>query len=80
MDIFPIQTEEDYKAALREVSVFFDSEPIPGSVDGDRFRILLAIVEAYESKHQPIGFPDLLKENEALPAVPSDLNQSKHAD
>ena len=58
MDIRPIRTEEDYKAALREVSAYFDNEPIPGTPDGDRFEILLTLVEVYEAKHYPIELPD----------------------
>ena len=58
MEIRPIRTEEDYKAALREVSFCFDNEPIPGTPDGDRFEILLTLVEAYEARHFPIGLPD----------------------
>ena len=58
MDIRPIRTEEDYQAALREVSAYFDNEPTPGTTDGDRFEILLTLVEAYEAKHYPIDLPD----------------------
>ena len=58
MDIRPIRTEEDYQATLREVSAYFDNEPAPGTADGDRFEILLTLVEAYEAKHYPIDLPD----------------------
>ncbi len=58
MEIHPIRTEEDYKAALREVAIYFDNEPEPGTQDGDRFEILLTLVEAYEAKHFPIDLPD----------------------
>lgn len=58
MEIHPIRTEKDYNAALRDVSAYFDDEPVPGSADGDRFEILLALVEAYETKHYPIDLPD----------------------
>lgn len=58
MEIRPIRTEEDYKAALREVSAYFDEQPVPGTTDGDRFEILLTLVEAYESKHYVIELPD----------------------
>ena len=58
MDIRPIRTEEDYKAALREVSAYCDNEPEPGTPDGDRFEILVTLVEAYEAKHYPIDLPD----------------------
>ena len=58
MEIRPIKTEEDYKAALGEISAFFDNEPEPGSAEGDRFEVLITLVEAYEAKHYPIELPD----------------------
>lgn len=58
MTIRPIRTEADYKATLREVSAYFDSEPEPGTEDGDRFEILLTLVEAYEVKQFPVDLPD----------------------
>ncbi len=58
MNIHPIRTKTDYKRALREVSAYFDNEPEPGSEDGDRFEILVTLVEAYEAKHFPIEAPD----------------------
>ena len=58
MEIRPIHTAEDHKAAMREVSAFFDNEPEPESPEGDRFEVLLTLVEAYETKHFPIDLPD----------------------
>lgn len=58
MDIRPIRTDADYRATLREVSAFFDHEPEPGTPEGDRFDILLTLVEAYETKHFPVDLPD----------------------
>ncbi|MCP1317861.1 type II toxin-antitoxin system HigA family antitoxin [Halomonas sp. 707B3] len=58
MNIRPIHTEADYKAVLREVSAYFDNEPEPGTEDGDRFDILLTLVEAYEAKQFPVDLPD----------------------
>jgi len=58
MDIKPIRTEQDYSETLRELSCFFDNEPEPGTPDGDRFEILLTLVEAWEARHYPIGHPD----------------------
>lgn len=58
MEIRPIHTDADYKAALREASAYFDNEPEPGTPDGDRFEILLTLVEAYETRHFPIDLPD----------------------
>lgn len=58
MNIRPIRTESDYQAVLREVSAYFDNEPEPGTEDGDRFEILLTLVEAYEAKQFPVDLPD----------------------
>lgn len=58
MNIRPVRTENDYKAALGELSAYFDNEPEPGTDDGDRFEILVTLVEAYESRHFPIDAPD----------------------
>jgi len=43
MDIRPIRTKADYKAALKIVSRYFDQEPAAGSEDADRFEILLTL-------------------------------------
>jgi len=58
MNIRPIRTEVDYKAALREVSAYFDNEPEPGTEDGDRFDILLTLIEHYEAQQFPVDLPD----------------------
>ncbi len=58
MNIHPVRTQSDYKAALRELSAYFDHEPEPGTAEGDRFEILATLVEAYEAKHFPIEAPD----------------------
>lgn len=58
MEIRPIYTQADYKDALREVSACFENEPEPGTPDGDRFEVMLTLLEAYEAKHFPIDLPD----------------------
>jgi HTH-type transcriptional regulator/antitoxin HigA len=58
MDIRPIRTQEDYRAALAEVSPLFDREPEPGTPEGDRFDVLVTLIEAYERQHFPISAPD----------------------
>jgi HTH-type transcriptional regulator/antitoxin HigA len=58
MEIRPIRTKADYKAALREVSAYFDNEPEPRTPEGERFEVLLTLVEAYEAKHFPVELPD----------------------
>jgi HTH-type transcriptional regulator/antitoxin HigA len=61
MDIHPIRTEADYKAALKLVSQGFDAEPEPGTPEGDRFEILLTLIAAYEAAHFPVDLPDPLE-------------------
>lgn len=58
MEIRPIHTEDDYKAVMRELTTYFENEPESHTPAGDRFEVLLTLVEAYESKHFPIGLPD----------------------
>ena len=58
MDIHPIRNDDDYRAALQAVKPYFDNEPEPGSEEGDRFEILLTLIEAYEARHFPIALPD----------------------
>jgi len=58
MDIRPIHTNADYKAALKAVSALVDSDPGPGTPDGDRLDILATLVQAYEDRHFPIAAPD----------------------
>ena len=56
MDIKPIRTQRDYKAALAEIERLFDAKP--GTGDGDRLDVLATLVEAYEQQHHPILPPD----------------------
>jgi HTH-type transcriptional regulator/antitoxin HigA len=58
MDIHPIRSEDDYRAAMREISAFFDNEPEPDTPEGDRFDILLTLAESFEAKHFPVDLPD----------------------
>ena len=58
MDIQPIRTESDYKASLRQISTLMESDPEPGTPEGDRLDILTTLVQAYEARHFPIGAPD----------------------
>lgn len=58
MNIRPIHTDEDYRAALKNVSALFDNEPEPGTPEGDYFDIMITLIEAYESKQFPVGLPN----------------------
>ena len=58
MEIRPIRTDDDYRAALAEVSPLFDDEPEPGTPEGDRFDVLCTLVEAFGRKHYPVAASD----------------------
>jgi HTH-type transcriptional regulator/antitoxin HigA len=56
MDIRPIKTKADHRAALKEVERLWQAEP--GTKNGDRVDVLVTLIEAYEAKHHPIPAPD----------------------
>ncbi len=53
--IKPIRTEEDYEAALARIDVLMGAEP--DSPEFDELDVLADLVELYESKHEPMGYP-----------------------
>ena len=57
MDIKPIRTEADHKAALAEIERLWDAKP--GTPDGDRLEVLATLVDEWERKHTPILPPDV---------------------
>lgn len=57
MNIRPIHTEADHRAALRTLSAYFDNEPEPDTPEGDHFEVLLTLVEAYEAEAVPVDAP-----------------------
>ena len=58
MELKPIRTEEEYDAALQAVSPYFEREPEQGSPEGDRFEVLLMLIESYEQKYHRVAPPD----------------------
>jgi HTH-type transcriptional regulator/antitoxin HigA len=58
MDIKPIRTEADYKAALKEVAALMESDPALGTPDGDRLDVLATLIQAFEARHYLIDLPD----------------------
>jgi len=56
MNIKPIKTDADYRAALKEIeSLMMAQSDTP---DGEKLDVLVTLVEAYESKHYPLDLPD----------------------
>jgi HTH-type transcriptional regulator/antitoxin HigA len=56
MEVMPIRTEADYRAAMSEIAALMEARP--GSPAGDRLDVLTTLVEAYEASHMPIDAPD----------------------
>ena len=56
MELKPIKSKAEYKAALREVEALFD---VPeGTPEADTLEVLVMLVEKYEAQHYPIAAPD----------------------
>ena len=55
-NIKPIRSEKDYEAALARVSELMDAEP--DSPEGNELDVLVDLVELYESKNVPMGYPN----------------------
>ncbi len=53
--IKPIRTEKDYEAALARIDALMDAEP--GGGEFDELDVLADLVELYESKREPMGYP-----------------------
>ena len=56
MEIKPIKTAADHRAALREIDQLWNAQP--DTPEGDRLDMLITLVDAWEDKHEPIGPPD----------------------
>jgi len=56
MDIKPIKTDADYRAALKEVESLMTAKP--NTPEGEKLDIMVTLIEAYERKHFPLDLPD----------------------
>ncbi len=56
MDIKPIKTDADYRAALKEIETLMTAAP--DTPEGDKLDVLVTLVEAYEARHYPLDLPD----------------------
>ena len=59
MDINPIKTTRDYRAALKEIESLMAA--VSDTPEGDRLDILVTLVEAYERSHFPMELPDAVE-------------------
>ena len=53
-----IRTETDYEAAMARIDELMDAES--GTPEGEELDVLTDLVELYEAKHVPMGFPSPL--------------------
>lgn len=53
--IKPLRSESDYESALVRIEELM--EAVPGTVEFDELDVLTDLVEHYESKHEPMGYP-----------------------
>ena len=56
MNIKPIKTKADYRAALKDVEALMGSKA--NTAEGERLDVLVTLIEAYERKHFPLELPD----------------------
>jgi HTH-type transcriptional regulator/antitoxin HigA len=56
MQIRPIKTKADHRAALKEIERLMEAKP--GTAAGDRLEVLMTLVDRYESEHESIEPPD----------------------
>jgi HTH-type transcriptional regulator/antitoxin HigA len=66
MDVRPIRTEEDHRAALAEIESLWDAAE--GSPEEDRLDVLATLVDAYEERRWPTGALDPIEAIEAAMA------------
>lgn len=79
MEIRPIRTEKDHRAALAEIDACWGAWE--GTEEGDRLDVLLALVEIYEAKRWPIdieeSFDPIENPEPMSPAAQPDLSLRK---
>ena len=68
MDIKPIRTKANYRAALKAVESLMTAKA--NTPEGDRLDVLATLVEAYERAHFPMDLPD------AVDAIKFRMDQS----
>ena len=75
MEIKPIRSKADYRAALKAVEDLMSARA--GSPEGDRLDVMVTLIEAYERKHYPLDPPDPVEaikfRMEQMALAPKDL-------
>ena len=75
MEIKPIRTKADHRAALKEIETLMSARA--GSRDGERLDVMVTLIEAYEKKHYALDLPDPVEaikfRMEQMALAPKDL-------
>lgn len=56
VSVKPIRTEADHEAALARIDALMGAAK--GSPEGEELDVLADLVEHYEDRHEPFGYPD----------------------
>jgi HTH-type transcriptional regulator/antitoxin HigA len=56
MEIKPVRTKADHRAALKEIEALMSARQ--GTPEGERLDVLVTLVESYERKRFPMDQPD----------------------
>jgi HTH-type transcriptional regulator / antitoxin HigA len=75
MDIRPIRTDKDHRAALAEIDACWGAPE--GTDEGDRLDVLLALVEIYEAKRWPIEIGQSFEPIEVLTYAIEELGHTQ---
>ena len=59
MNIKSIRTEQEYETALKRVDELMDADL--GTPEGEELDVLVDLIEAYESRHVPMGYPSAVE-------------------
>lgn len=60
MEICLIKNEKKYLEYLEWVGQKFDENVSPDSKEGEKLKVVLLLIKAYEDEHYPIPYPDPL--------------------
>ena len=61
MNVQPIRSDQEYRDALKAVSVLFDNEPELGTHKGDWLEAMITLIESYEAMHFPLNRPSTIE-------------------
>jgi HTH-type transcriptional regulator/antitoxin HigA len=75
MDIRPIRTDEDHRAALAEIDACWGASE--GSEEGDRLEVLVALVELYEAKRWPVEADEIFDPIDVLHYAVEELGHTQ---